>query len=431
MPYPAKSLPFRVFASYLYFLSLYFVLPISLVFLIGKTRFIPLFAFYLINALLAFYLFRKNSNYKYKIEYQLGDLQERFNIVSEESERFSKNSEALKLRIIRYNGLKQVAQELNQSLDLETVAGNLTSLAFSAISSNKGTCLLYLVDPLAQKLNLYKTRKEDKKQVIKVKEGDIFDFWVLRHTSPLLIEDLKKDFRFDPERMESLEHRPISSLISSPLNSEGNTLGILRLDHPQPDFFNQDDLRFLATLCGLGVVAIENSQLFQKTQDLAIHDGLTSLYTKGYLLDGLAEEYKRAGRHNTVFSLLMLDIDLFKNYNDKFGHTAGDIVLKRLSEHLSAGLKESNVLISRFGGEEFCVLLRGTAKADALKIAEDLRKRIESDKIILRRVETSVTVSIGVASFPVDASEVNELIVKSDKAMYTAKQKGRNQVCSS
>ncbi|HTZ11696.1 MAG TPA: sensor domain-containing diguanylate cyclase [Candidatus Margulisiibacteriota bacterium] len=430
MPYPEKSLPSGVITRSLYLLLLYLILPISLVFIIGGSRFIPLFAFYLTNTLLAFYLLRKNSNCRYKIDYQLGNFQERLNILSEEKERLSKSSEALKLRIIRYNSLKQVVQELNQSLDLEVVSGNLTTLAFQVISSNKGTCILYLVDPLTQKLNLYKTRKEEKKLVIKVKEGDIFDFWVLRHASPLLIEDLRKDFRFDLERLEGVEQRPVISLISSPLTSDGNTIGVLRLDHPQPGFFSQDDLRFLATLSGLGAVAIENSQLFQKTQDLAIHDGLTSLYTKGYLLESLDNECKRALRYNIVFSLLMLDIDLFKNYNDKFGHTAGDIVLKRLSELLGDSFKGLDALVSRFGGEEFCVILRHTGKPEALKVAEELRKKIENDRIILRRIETAVTVSIGVASFPIDASEANELIAKSDKAMYEAKHKGRNQVCS-
>jgi diguanylate cyclase (GGDEF)-like protein len=124
----------------------------------------------------------------------------------------------------------------------------------------------------------------------------------------------------------------------------------------------------------------------------------------------------------------MLDIDHFKDYNDKFGHTAGDIVLKSLSSGITDFLKGLGPIVSRFGGEEFCVILSRTDKKKAASVAEELRVLIEKKKINLRGWETSITVSIGVAAFPGDASEENDLILKSDRAMYEAKQKGRNQV---
>jgi diguanylate cyclase (GGDEF)-like protein len=124
----------------------------------------------------------------------------------------------------------------------------------------------------------------------------------------------------------------------------------------------------------------------------------------------------------------MLDIDYFKNYNDKFGHTAGDIVLRSLSQNISSFLEEYTPVISRFGGEEFCIILPRIGKNKACTIAEQLRARIKNTKIILRRQKTQITVSIGVASCPADASEEEQLIYKADRAMYEAKQKGRNRV---
>jgi diguanylate cyclase (GGDEF)-like protein len=176
-------------------------------------------------------------------------------------------------------------------------------------------------------------------------------------------------------------------------------------------------------------VALENAQLFQRTRDLAIHDELTRLYTKGYFLDRLNEECKRGLRQDIIFSLLMLDIDYFKNYNDKFGHTSGDIVLKSLSNAIINFLKDSSPIISRFGGEEFCVILPSRDKNSAFKIADELRVKIEKTKIILRKQETHIAVSIGLASFPQDSTDADELIRKADKAMYEAKNKGRNRVC--
>jgi diguanylate cyclase (GGDEF)-like protein len=332
-------------------------------------------------------------------------------------------------KIKRYDNLKKIIEEINQNLTLEATTDTLASIALSVISKNRGTCILYLVDNLTQKLKLVKTKKEDNKLIVKAKEGDIFDFWLLRHTTPLFIEDIKRDFRFDPEQLKSRDVRPISSLVSSLFMSENKVLGILRLDNRSPGFYSQDDLRFLVTLCDLGAVAIENGELFQKTQDLAIHDGLTGLYTKGYFLERLKEECKRAIRQTTVLSLLMLDIDYFKHYNDKFGHTAGDIVLKELSHNLIKFLGDSRPIISRFGGEEFCIILPRLKKQQAYAIAEELKAMVERMKIILRNQVTKVTVSVGLASFPDNARDEDELLFKADQAMYSAKQKGRNRVC--
>jgi len=388
-----------------------------------------LIIFSLINILIVYCLLKRYYQKKQNLAIEIQDFQEKINILNTENMQENKNKIALEEKIKRYNSLKEIVEEIAQNLDLEYIGDALAAIAFSLIANNKGTCSLYLIDNQTQKLSLFKTKKEDKELIIKAKEGDIFDFWVLRQASPLLIEDIKKDFRFDLEKIETQHIRPISSLISSPLISEHNFLGILRIDNSIPDFYSQDDLRFLTTICDLGAVALENGELFQRTRDLAIHDELTRLYTKGYFSERLKEECKRGLRQDITFSLLMLDIDYFKNYNDKFGHTSGDIVLKSLSRTITDFLKDSNSIISRFGGEEFCIILPAKDKSAAFKIADELRVKIEKTKIILRKQETHVMISIGVASFPQDATDADELILRADKAMYEAKQKGRNRVC--
>lgn len=374
------------------------------------------------------YYFLKNQQKVHCLQLQTQDLQEKINILTDQNQKESKNKTALQEKIQRYHSLKGIIEEISQNLALESIANNLTSLVFSLISNNKGICILYLVDSQTQNLSLFKTEKEDKNLIIKSKQGDIFDFWVVRHAIPLYIEDIKKDFRFDLEKMRAEDIRPISSLISAPLIVENRFLGILRLDNQVSGFYTQDDLRFLATISDLGAVALENGELFQRTQDLAIHDGLTSLYTKGYFLERLKEECSRGIRHKTILSLFMLDIDYFKNYNDKFGHTAGDIVLRILSSVMVDFLRDYNPVISRFGGEEFCIILPQMDKERACNVADELREVIEKTKIVLRRQETNITVSIGVATFPLDASDEEEVILKTDKALYTAKQEGRNRV---
>ncbi len=388
----------------------------------------PLAVFYFFNILVIFLALKINSKRTHRVEVQNQDLREKINILEDANKKEIKNKSHLQGKIGRYDSLKEITERINRDLQPDSIAKSLTEIVFSLIANNKGACILYSIDSVTQKPVIFKTKKEDKRLIIKAKEGDVFDLWVLRHATPLFIEDIRKDFRFDLEKIKVQDERVVSSLISAPLISEKRFLGILRLDSTSAEAYSQDDLRLLVTVCDLGAVALENAELFQRTQNLAIHDELTGLYTKGYFLERLREECKRSIRQNSPLSLFMLDIDYFKDYNDKFGHTAGDIVLKNLSANITGSLKNLNVIISRFGGEEFCVILSGVDKIKASLIAESLRREVEKSKIVLRRQETSITVSIGVATFPLDASDENEIIIKADKAMYEAKKKGRNKV---
>lgn len=392
--------------------------------------FLPLLlVFYIVNLFIIFLLINISLRRKSSLFLKIEDLQEKTNLQFEANTTEIKNKIALESMITRYGHLKGIVEELNQNLDLDDICANIAEIAFTLIGKGKGVSNLYLVDKENhEKLKLFKSKKDDRNLVIKAKEGDIFDYWVLRHASPLLIEDIQKDFRFDLEKIAPVERREILSLISAPLISENKFLGILRLDNPVANFFTQYDLRLLAMIADLAAVALENAQLFSETEELAIHDELTTLYTKGYFMERLKEECLRSSRHNNKFALLLLDIDYFKNYNDTLGHPAGDIVLRRLAGIIMDSLAGLNPIISRFGGEEFCIILPNIDKKKARVVAEELRANVEKTHVVLRRQETGVTVSLGVAIFPDDGRDENELIMKSDSSMYSAKKKGRNRV---
>jgi len=377
-----------------------------------------------------FIFMHENSEKGYYQDFKIEELKEQLNILNSENTNEQRANSAILSKTSRYNSLKLIIEKLNHDLKLEAVTDCLADTAFSLIANNHGTCQVFLVDEDNQKLSLVKSRKENKELVIKTKEGDVFDNWVMRHSNPLIVEDIRKDFRFDLDKIKSQDVRMFSSLVSVPLITNNSVIGLLRLDYQKAGYFSQDDLRFLSLLADLGAVAIENSQFFGRTQDLAIHDDLTGLFTKSYFAERLKEESKRRLRMNSCLSILMIDIDFFKQYNDKFGHTAGDIVLKKISSLMSEFLQASKPLLSRFGGEEFLVLLPGMDKTEAFSLAQRLRQRIGQEKIILRRQDTFVTVSVGLASAPQDTIDDDGLIQLADKAMYIAKQKGRNQVCS-
>lgn len=388
------------------------------------------FIFLITNCVIFSYLLSHYNNKISLIKIQIERNQEQINIINVDIKKDKNYGVTLKSNIILYGNLKKVIEDLNRSLKSEIVINVLSSTVFSLISKNSGIALFYIVDNQYQKLNLVQSIKDESDLVILSKEGDIFDQWVLRHSGQLIIEDLKNDFRFDPDTIRSQNTRSICSLISSPLISHNSLLGLLRLENKESNFFDQDDLRFLSTVTDLGAVALENSLLFQKKQDLAIHDDLTGLFTKHYFIGRLKDETKRCQRLDQPLSLMMIDIDFFKQYNDKFGHTAGDIVLKKVGLLLRDSLGEQDSLFCRFGGEEFLVMLSGLNSQKSLAIADSLRKKIEKEKIVLRRQDTHITVSIGIASIPIDTKDEDELVQIADKAMYKAKEKGRNRICT-
>lgn len=163
---------------------------------------------------------------------------------------------------------------------------------------------------------------------------------------------------------------------------------------------------------------------------LSIHDRLTGLYNYSYFVDSLSEEIKRAKRYETPLSLIMIDIDFFKEFNDCFGHERGNEVLRKIAATLLKQMRGIDI-VARYGGEEFAIVLPNIAD-EALTVAERLRKKVEELKFFGNdeNPEVKKTISLGVAIFPCDAASETELVVKADQALYLAKQSGRNQVCS-
>ncbi|MBV8756934.1 MAG: diguanylate cyclase [Deltaproteobacteria bacterium] len=160
----------------------------------------------------------------------------------------------------------------------------------------------------------------------------------------------------------------------------------------------------------------------------ALRDGLTKLFNKRYFMERLDSELKFAVRHETALSLLLLDLDHFKQCNDTFGHLAGDAVLATLSGVLSKAVRNEDV-VARFGGEELAVILRAINIDGAIQTAERLRKLVENTVIETGGRKLKATVSIGVSGYPsTPAKAIQELIEAADKALYRAKNAGRNRV---
>ncbi len=181
-------------------------------------------------------------------------------------------------------------------------------------------------------------------------------------------------------------------------------------------------------LCHQFSLALRRVQLYQRVERLAVTDGLTGVHTRRFFLERFSEELNRSIAQKNELSVLMIDIDYFKNINDAHGHLIGDQILRNVGGIIKDNLREIDV-IGRYGGEEFCVLLPVTDQKGALYAAERIRAAVAEAVIHAYDVSVRTTISMGVARFPVDGRDVSVLLDKSDWALYRAKKKGRNCVC--
>lgn len=174
---------------------------------------------------------------------------------------------------------------------------------------------------------------------------------------------------------------------------------------------------------------LKRAELYSQLQGLAITDGLTGVYVRRYFLERLKEEQSRSKQNNLCVSLLLIDADHFKAYNDTYGHLVGDVVLREVTGILKASLRQID-LCARYGGEEFCIMLPETSKEKAYLVAERIRLNVDHTQIKAVNQSFHCTISIGVSSYPEDAEQISSLIDKADKALYIAKAKGRNRSCA-
>jgi diguanylate cyclase (GGDEF)-like protein len=324
----------------------------------------------------------------------------------------------------RYYSLRNLATEFSTTLSLKELSQTIVSKTTELIQQGDRT-LLFLAEPSVGALSLIASKSAADEKRIRDKAGSLFDLWVLRNRQSLIVTDTQKDFRFDSAKISDVEE--VRSLIAAPLVHEGKMAGTLRLSSAEPNRFTTDDLRFLDVVATLASSALSNSILFQKTEELAIRDSLTGLYLRRYFLERLREEHGRSLLTQASLTLLMCDLDHFKQCNDRYGHGVGDFVLTKTAEVLRQ--KASDGIAARYGGEEFAVLLPKVSLSEGVILAETIRKAVSEMNLMIRREIVPVTISLGAAAIPADTLDSEELIRIADQRLYHAKNYGRNQVC--
>ncbi len=221
----------------------------------------------------------------------------------------------------------------------------------------------------------------------------------------------------------------VSSIVAVPLAMPDRLQGVLVVATAVPRVFGDSELERLGTIAGVAALSIQNALLHQEIERLSATDRLTELYNHGYFQQRLAEELERSDRHGRPLTIVMLDIDHFKEFNDTFGHPKGDAVLKGVSEVFRGHIREID-MAARYGGEEFVAVLPETDKKGGMRIAERIRRAVEVMEFAGDEEFPVVhkTASLGVATYPVDADSQSLLIERADQALYAAKRGGRNAV---
>lgn len=238
-------------------------------------------------------------------------------------------------------------------------------------------------------------------------------------------EEVSKEKAEDP----SIKILKAAEFVTVPLKAKDKVIGVILADNiytKRP--ITKEDIRLLTMFANQAGLAIENSRLYEKTVFLSNTDSLTGLFNHGYFQTVLDEKLKESNLQGKELSLVMMDLDFFKGYNDSLGHQSGDRALSKVAHIIKNSVREADIA-ARYGGEEFVIILPLTTKETAYNIIERIRTTIEkSDFINLDlKPEKTLTISAGIATFPKDALTKKELIKTADLALYKAKESGKNK----
>jgi diguanylate cyclase (GGDEF)-like protein len=214
------------------------------------------------------------------------------------------------------------------------------------------------------------------------------------------------------------------AVLCIPITYGESLLGVLNIESRNENAFTPQDVLILNTLADLLATALHNAFVFQKLQQQSITDGLTGIKTRRFFWEALSAEWKRASRSGRPFSVVLIDLDKFKEVNDTMGHFEGDLVLARVGRLLEHKSRQSNV-VARYGGDEFIILMPETGAEQAQVLAERLRQWLAADPMLS---EHKITGSFGVGSFPIHGFSIEDIIRVADAGMYVSKRSGGNLV---
>lgn len=374
----------------------------------------------------------KNETENARLVIELGEKYEQLEVAQEEiknqynklidtNRKLEETNRRLTSSIAEFYTLQQISEAIGSIFDISELLKFVNDVILGVMGVNYSTIVL-----LDQKKNRLKVQftnilNKDDLAVLSDNINSRLLLDILENEKPLM------DNMVNPDKYEFISNREIGSFICIPLRSKSRKFGLTLIEHKNHNTFDEDNLRLLTTIGKQVSMAIENAELYANMQELATTDGLTGVYNRVYFHQKFEDEFNMAKEMGYNLSLVILDIDHFKKFNDTYGHLFGDVVLKSVAQTVKNNLRATDT-IARFGGEEFVLILPRTSIQEAFEKVESLRHKIVNNIIKDNVISASVTASFGISCFPETSTNQVELIRDADNALYKAKESGRNCV---
>ncbi|HOK00955.1 MAG TPA: sensor domain-containing diguanylate cyclase, partial [Spirochaetota bacterium] len=333
------------------------------------------------------------------------------------------SKEELERLVFDFQNLIEIGISLSSNLEFSSLVESILYICIGQMLVDKVAMFLH-VNLDNEDLNLYMERGFNINQEWKIPEKSAMLQYFYKK-SDIIVGDIIEELMGEDEETAEL-FSILKPEIVIPLFSKNALNGLIFMSRKIMETpYTAKDILFLEKLSKFASIAVENSRLYR----MATIDRMTGLFIHHYFKERLAEELKRAERNKKDLTLLMLDIDHFKRVNDTYGHLNGDTVLKIIASIIHQNIRVFD-MASRYGGEEFAVILTDTDEELGLKIAERLRAKVEEADFDLNGTKIKVTISIGVAQFNPEVDDsADSIIARADMALYQAKNTGRNRVC--
>lgn len=346
-------------------------------------------------------------------------------LLTDKNRQIEEANAELTAHVNELSALFSLIQDMIGSLDLDVLFGRVLQIIKDVVPCDELLLLLYQDEErlqISKTLGLNPARKY--RELFKGRSVLMEE--ISQRQECLHVRDLEEDQRFEDYLRDYPETR---SLLCVPMILKEQILGVINLHKKEVGGFSEREIRLVQAITAQAAIAIENARLYQQTRDLSNTDSLTRLANRRFFQVALDKEFAQARRYGTNFSLIMIDIDHFKRYNDAHGHLQGDKVLRDVAQILQDNIRGID-LAARFGGEEFIILMPKTNKEGARAAAEKLRLCV-AERVFMgasdSQPEGRLTLSLGIAEFPEDADSLETLQEQADQALYQAKKDGRNR----
>jgi diguanylate cyclase (GGDEF)-like protein len=398
-------------------------LTLSLIFFGLEILNVPILIFNFSIATLVSYFFQKSYLVSLReFKESLNGLNRKFSKLKEKDLKTLQKNKDLENKVNEIEDLYEITKDMSAALEFEKIFKILETV-FKKRFEFKECTLIYVdrteegASRIRKILRINQAPPKEKTQITEVDKSLFAHF--LKETKPIL---LRENSNRNLIEKFSLPHS-LKTFIAVPLIVERELMGILSMVD-----LEEEDFEKFSIVAWQFALEMKKAILYEKVEELALNDGLTKLFVRRHFLKRLEEEIERSKRHKLPLAVLMLDIDHFKKCNDTYGHLVGDVVLREVAFIIKTNIREVD-LAGRYGGEEFCVALPETDIKGARHVAERIREAVEEKKIRAYDEIIRVTASIGLSLYPKDNKEVTGLIEAADKALYKAKETGRNRVC--